>query len=60
MKKAYIAPKSTGYMMEAIAPIAESGNHLTGTPADRVPMSGIEDGLDNQFTKNNNAWDDKW
>ena len=42
MKKAYIAPKSTGYMMEAIAPIAESGNHLTGTPADRVPMSGIE------------------
>ena len=47
-------------MIEAIAPIAESGNHLTGTPADRVPMSGIEDGLDNQFTKNNNAWDDKW
>ena len=60
MKKAYIAPKSTGYMMEAIAPIAESGNHLTGTPADRVPMSEPVDNLDNQFTKNNNAWDHKW
>ena len=57
MKKAYIAPKSTGYMMEAIAPIADSGNK---TFNDRLPMSQPEDGLDNQFTKNNNAWDVKW
>lgn len=58
MKKAYIAPKSTGYMMEAIAPIAESGNGLKKDG--RLPMSQPEDDLDNQFTKNNNAWDDKW
>lgn len=58
MKKAYIAPKSTGYMMEAIAPIAGSGNSLK--TVDNLPMSQPEDDLDNQFTKNNNAWDDKW
>ena len=57
MKKAYIAPKSTGYMMEAIAPIADSGIKPFN---DSLPMSQPEDGLDNQFTKNNNAWDDKW
>ena len=58
MKKAYIAPKSTGYMMEAIAPIAASGN--SQKMEDRLPMSEPADNLDNQFTKNNNAWDDKW
>ena len=57
MKKTYIAPKSTDYKMEAIAPIATSGNSLTKD--DKLPMSGIEVGLDNQCTKNNNAWDDK-
>lgn len=55
MKKAHIAPKSTDYKMEAIAPIAGSK-----TIDERLPMSEPEDGLDNQFTKNNNAWDDKW
>lgn len=55
MKKAYIAPKSTDYKMEAIAPIATSK-----VPNDRLPMSEPVDNLDNQFTKNNNAWDDKW
>lgn len=58
MKKTYIAPKSTDYKMEAIAPIAESGNKMS--IGDKLPMSEPEDGLDNQFTKNNNAWDDKW
>ena len=59
MKKTYIAPKSTDYKMEAIAPIAESGNNLK-VPNDRLPMSEPADNLVNQFTKNNNAWDDKW
>ena len=58
MKKAYIAPKSTDYKMEAIAPIATSGN--SQKMEDRLPMSEPADNLDNQFTKNNNAWDDKW
>lgn len=59
MKKTYIAPKSTDYKMEAIAPIATSGINLK-VPNDRLPMSEPVDNLDNQFTKNNNAWDDKW
>ena len=59
MKKTYIAPKSTDYKMEAIAPIATSENHLK-VPNDRLPMSEPVDNLDNQFIKNNNAWDDKW
>lgn len=59
MKKTYIAPKSTDYKMEAIAPIATSGNNLK-VPNDRLPMSEPADNLDNQFTKNNNAWDEKW
>lgn len=58
MKKTYIAPKSTDYKMEAIAPIATSGNSLP--KEDNLPMSEPVDNLDNQFTKNNNAWDDKW
>ena len=58
MKKTYIAPKSTDYKMEATAPIATSGNSLTKD--DKLPMSEPVDNLDNQFTKNNNAWDDKW
>ena len=58
MKKTYIAPKSTDYKMEAIAPIATSGDSLE--MEDRLPMSEPADNLDNQFTKNNNAWDDKW
>lgn len=59
MKKTYIAPKSTDYKMEAIAPIATSENNLK-VPNDRLPMSEPVDNLDNQFIKNNNAWDDKW
>lgn len=58
MKKTYIAPKSTDYKMEAIAPIAGSGD--SQKMEDRLPMSEPADNLDNQFTKNNNAWDDKW
>lgn len=58
MKKTYIAPKSTDYKMEAVAPIATSGNSLK--MEDNLPMSEPADNLDNQFTKNNNAWDDKW
>lgn len=58
MKKTYIAPKSTDYKMEAIAPIATSG--ISQKMEDRLPMSEPADNLDNQFTKNNNAWDDKW
>ena len=58
MKKTYIAPKSTDYKMEAIAPIAASGN--SPKMEDRLPRSEPADNLDNQFTKNNNAWDDKW
>ena len=58
MKKTYIAPKSTDYKMEAIAPIATSGNGPK--MEDRLPMSEPADNLDNQFTKNNNAWVDKW
>lgn len=58
MKKTYIAPKSTDYKMEAIAPIAGSSEGLN-TTMDRRP-SELTDDLDNQFTKNNNAWDDKW
>lgn len=58
MKKTYIAPKSTDYKVEAIAPIATSGNSFK--MEDRLPMSEPADNLDNQFTKNNNAWDDKW
>ena len=57
MKKAYIAPKSTDYKMETIAPIATSDSQKM---EDRLPMSEPADNLDNQFTKNNNAWDDKW
>lgn len=57
MKKTYIAPKSTDYKMEAIAPIATSDSLKM---EDRLPMSEPADNLDNQFTKNNNAWDDKW
>lgn len=60
MKKTYIAPKSTDYKMEAIAPIAESGNQSNLNFDSKLPMSQPEDDLDNQFTKNNNAWDDKW
>ena len=58
MKKTYIAPKSTDYKMEAIAPIATSGISLK--MEDKLPMSEPADNLDNQFTKTNNAWDDKW
>lgn len=58
MKKTYIAPKSTDYKMEAIAPIA--GSKDQPTIDERLPMSEPVDNLDNQFTKNNNAWDDKW
>lgn len=58
MKKTYIAPKSTDYKMGAIAPIATSG--IDQKMGDRLPMSEPADNLDNQFTKNNNAWDDKW
>ena len=58
MKKTYIAPKSTDYKMEAIAPIAGSKDQLTID--ERLPMSEPVDNLDNQFTKNNNAWDEKW
>lgn len=58
MKKTYIAPKSTDYKMEAIAPIAVSSEDLN-TTKDRRP-SELTDDLDNQFTKNNNAWDEKW
>lgn len=57
MKKTYIAPKSTDYKMEAIAPIATSDSLKM---EDNLPMSEPVDNLDNQFTKNNNAWDDKW
>lgn len=58
MKKTYIAPKSTDYKVEAIAPIATSGNSLK--MEDRVTTTDLTDDLDNQFTKNNNAWDEKW
>lgn len=57
MKKTYIAPKSTDYKMEAIAPIATSDSLKM---EDRVTTTDLTDDLDNQFTKNNNAWDDKW
>lgn len=60
MKKTYIAPKSTDYKMEAIATIAESGNQSNLNFDSKLPMSEPVDNLDNQFTKNNNAWDDKW
>ena len=53
MKKTYIAPKSTDYKMEAIAPIASSGISLKRE--DKLPMSEPADNLDNQFTKNKNA-----
>ena len=58
MKKTYIAPKSTDYKMEAIAPIATSGNSLK--MEDRVTTTALTDDLDNQFTKTNTAWDETW
>lgn len=65
MKKAYVAPKSMGYNVGLEAPIAGS----LGDVADDLELkmgqsqSDIDDNLStgaNQFTKNNNAWDDKW
>lgn len=61
MKKAYIAPKSVIYNVDAEAPIAASD--LSDQLTNEVPMSDINTSLnpeDNQFTKSNKMWDSQW
>lgn len=52
MKKTYIAPKCDVHNVDSIAPIALSSNLHGNKPTTDDP--------DNQFVKEEGAWDDQW
>lgn len=52
MKKTYIAPECVAHKVDTILPIALSSNLHDNKPTTDDP--------DNQFVKEDGAWDDQW